>query len=70
MLVASTSVLGILPPPALGERHHRGHARRRAWAWECVYSDTKQLSSFLRSVDQFRIRVLRLFYCAEIRQPS
>src|SRR5262245_7994448 len=29
MLVASTFVLGLLPPPALGERRHRGLARRR-----------------------------------------
>jgi hypothetical protein len=28
MLVASTFVLGLLPPPALGESHHRGLARR------------------------------------------
>ena len=35
MLVASTSVVGFnctqLPPPALGERCHRGLARRREW---------------------------------------
>ena len=29
MLVASTFVLGLLPPPALGERRHRSLACRR-----------------------------------------
>jgi hypothetical protein len=28
MLVASNFVLGLLPPPALGESQHRGLARR------------------------------------------
>jgi len=45
MLVASTSFVGLLPPPALGERRHRGLARRGV----AVHRDATDQAMLLKS---------------------